>query len=63
MNKTLTEQIKSINVNIRCIREHKHYSQDYLAAKLGISQNAYSKLELGRTNLTLERLFFIAQIL
>ncbi|MDB5021502.1 MAG: transcriptional regulator [Pedobacter sp.] len=49
--------------NIRKIRAHKNYTQDYLAAKLSISQNAYSKIELGYSKLTLNRLFEIASIL
>jgi transcriptional regulator with XRE-family HTH domain len=49
--------------NIRKIREIRNYTQDYLAAKLGISQNAYSKIELGYSKLTLERLFQISAIL
>ena len=54
---------KSIAGNIRRIRGFRNYTQDYLAAKLGISQNAYSKLELGYSKLTLERLFNISTIL
>jgi len=49
--------------NIRKIRAQKNYTQDYLAAKLSISQNAYSKIELGYSKLTLNRLFEIASIL
>ncbi|WP_348619749.1 helix-turn-helix domain-containing protein [Pedobacter lusitanus] len=49
--------------NIRKIREFRNYTQDYLAAKLEISQNAYSKIELGYSKLTVERLFQIAAIL
>ena len=49
--------------NIRSIRIAKQFSQDYVAAKLNISQNAYSKIELGYTKITLERLFQIADIL
>jgi transcriptional regulator with XRE-family HTH domain len=49
--------------NIRKIRSYKNYTQDYLAAKLSISQNAYSKIELGYSKLTLNRLFQIASIL
>jgi transcriptional regulator with XRE-family HTH domain len=41
----------------------RNYSQDYLAYKLNISQNAYSKVELGYTKITLERLVVIAQVL
>jgi transcriptional regulator with XRE-family HTH domain len=49
--------------NIRIQRGIKGYSQDYLAARLNISQNAYSKMELGYTQLSLLRLFQIAAIL
>ncbi|MBC7759292.1 MAG: helix-turn-helix transcriptional regulator, partial [Phormidesmis sp. FL-bin-119] len=43
--------------------EHRDYTQDYLAAKLNISQNAYSKIELGYSKVTLERLFVISFVL
>ncbi|NCD70142.1 helix-turn-helix domain-containing protein [Mucilaginibacter agri] len=49
--------------NIKSLRISKAYSQDYLANKLNISQNAYSKLELGRSKLTVDRLLEIANIL
>ncbi|PWS32823.1 helix-turn-helix domain-containing protein [Pedobacter paludis] len=54
---------KNVAGNIRKIREYRDYTQDYLAAKLKISQNAYSKIELGYSKLTIERLFQIASIL
>ena len=54
---------KAVAANIRKIRELKNYTQDYLAAKLQISQNAYSKIELGYSNITVSRLFNIAEIL
>jgi len=40
------QQMREVASNIRKIREQKNYTQDYLAAKLDISQNAYSKIEL-----------------
>jgi len=52
-----------VAANIRKIREFKSYTQDYLAARLSISQNAYSKIELGYSKLTVERLFQIAAVL
>lgn len=54
---------KVVAKNIREVREYRKYSQDYLAAKLSISQNAYSKIELGYSRITLDRLFSIAIIL
>jgi len=59
----LNLKIKKVAANIRKIREIRNYTQEYLAVKLGISQNAYSKLELGYTRITVERLFHIAEIL
>jgi len=54
---------KIVAGNIRKIREFRNYTQDYLAAKLLISQNAYSKIELGYSKITLDRLFQIAVVL
>jgi transcriptional regulator with XRE-family HTH domain len=59
----LTLKIKAIAANIRHRREYRNYTQEYLAAKLDISQNAYSKIELGYTKITVERLFQIADVL
>ena len=59
----INNKIKTVAVNIRKIREFRNYTQEYLAMKLSISQNAYSKIELGYTKITLERLYQIAQIL
>ncbi|MDB5007234.1 MAG: helix-turn-helix protein [Mucilaginibacter sp.] len=56
-------KVKEVVANIRKIRECKSYTQDYLAAKLKISQNAYSKIELGYSSITLIRLISIAEIL
>ena len=54
---------KAIVANIRKIREYRNYTQDYLAVKLKISQNAYSKIELGYSSITLHRLIQIADLL
>ncbi|RZL34481.1 MAG: XRE family transcriptional regulator [Pedobacter sp.] len=63
MEDLLALKTKNVAGNIRKIREYRDYTQDYLAAKLKISQNAYSKIELGYSKLTIERLFQIASIL
>jgi len=63
MENLLALKTKNVAGNIRKIREYRDYTQDYLAAKLKISQNAYSKIELGYSKLTLERLFQIASII
>jgi transcriptional regulator with XRE-family HTH domain len=56
-------RLKKITDNIRRIRESKNFSQEYMATRLNISQNTYSKLELGYTALTVDRLIHIAGIL
>lgn len=63
MKDTLNYKVRAIAANIRKTREQLSYTQEYLAAKLKISQNAYSKIELGYTKITVERLFQIAAIL
>lgn len=63
MKEKLKLQMKEVASNIRKVREFRNYTQDYLAAKLEISQNAYSKIELGYSKITLDRLFHIALIL
>jgi len=54
---------KVIGAHIKNARLFRNYSQDYLALKLNISQNAYSKLELGYTRIKLNRLITIAEVL
>ena len=63
MKEKLKAEMKVVAGNIRKVREYRNYTQDYLAAKLEISQNAYSKIELGYSKITLDRLFHIALIL
>ncbi len=53
----------TIAVNIKNARLEKNYSQEYVAGKLKLSQNAYSKIELGHTKITVERLSVIADVL
>jgi transcriptional regulator with XRE-family HTH domain len=55
--------IETVAANIRNARLYRNYSQDYLAYKLNISQNGYSKIELGYTRLSVERLIIIAEVL
>lgn len=48
---------------LRLLREYRNYSQEYIAEKLGITQNAYSRIENNQTRLTAERLEKLAYIL
>lgn len=48
---------------IRQLRRSKDYSQQFMADGLGISQNAYSKLESGKTPIHLDRLCEVSALL
>ena len=52
-----------IGANIRRIREFRGYKQDYVANKLEMSQQNYSKIERGETDFTDEKLEQIADVL
>lgn len=52
-----------VTEKIRERREFMNYTQQYVAGKLRISQNAYSKIECGRININVQRLFDIATAL
>lgn len=53
----------TIGNKIRIQRQIKSYSQEYMAFMLEISQPAYSKIERNETELTLNRIYEIAEIL
>lgn len=53
----------NLGEKIRQKRVVKGYSQEYMAFELNISQNAYSKIEREETELSVKRLFRIAEIL
>lgn len=48
---------------IKRLRELKNFTQDFMAEQLKVSQSAYSKLEIGETEITYKRLAQIAEIL
>jgi len=48
---------------IRLIREMRGFSQENVAAKLGIAQNAYSRIETNQTKLEAGMLAKIAEVL
>lgn len=48
---------------IKEMREKSNYTQDYMAEQLGITQESYSKIELGKTKLMVNRLLKIAEVL
>ena len=63
MQAVINVKMREMADNIRKMREYRNYTQEYVAARLGISQNAYSKIELGYTKITVERLCWIALVL
>ncbi len=56
-------KLKQTILNIRVRRSGLKFSQEYMAYKMNISQNAYSKIEIGKSQLTVARLYKIAEIL
>lgn len=48
---------------IRILRTIKGYSQEYMASKMNISQNAYSKMETGKSKISKENLKKIGNIM
>lgn len=48
---------------IKLQRETKRYSQEFMAARLNITQASYSRLESGHTKPNVERLLTISEIL
>ena len=50
-------------VKIKQIRELKNFTQEYVATQLGLTTRAYSKIEAGETQLTINRLNEISGIL
>jgi len=52
-----------IKTKLKSIRKEKNYTQGFVAEKLGISLRAYTKIENGETQLTIERLGEIIEIL
>jgi transcriptional regulator with XRE-family HTH domain len=52
-----------ISKNIKKFRELRNFSQRYVAEKLDITQQNYSKMESGEVDFPISRLFQIAEIL
>lgn len=60
---TSASQSLNLRRKIRVVRRLKGYSQEYMAIKMGISQNAYSKMERGKIRLAPERILNISKLL
>jgi transcriptional regulator with XRE-family HTH domain len=55
--------IEHPEIKLKQLRELKNFTQEYMAQQLGLSTRAYSKIESGETQLTINRLNEIAAIL
>jgi transcriptional regulator with XRE-family HTH domain len=55
--------IQQPEIKLKQLRELKNFTQEYMAQQLGLSTRAYSKIETGETQLTINRLNEIATIL
>lgn len=58
-----TSKAHLIAIKIREHRENMNYTQQYVAGKLNITQNAYSKIECGRITISMLRMYEIARAL
>jgi transcriptional regulator with XRE-family HTH domain len=56
-------RLKIIHANIKDIRQRKNFSQAYMAEKMNIALLNYGKIERGVTELSVKRLYEIADIL
>lgn len=57
------KNLESLPEQIRKIRQGRGLSQENMADQLGVSTSAYGDLERGKTELSLSRLYAIAEIL
>ena len=55
--------MNNIVANIKRIREQKGYPQEYMAVELGITQASYARIENQQSNLSVDRMLQIADIL
>ncbi len=52
-----------IGQKIKKLRELKNFTQTHLAQELGVTQSAYSKIELGESEVTYSKLEKISEVL
>ncbi|HWZ35278.1 MAG TPA: helix-turn-helix transcriptional regulator [Mucilaginibacter sp.] len=56
-------QLQAVAANVKKRRNELRISQMQVAQMLKITQNAYSKIEMAKTKMSVERLYEIADIL
>jgi transcriptional regulator with XRE-family HTH domain len=52
-----------IGNKIKKVRELRNFTQEYMAQKLSITQESYSRIEADKANLTIQRLDKISEVL
>jgi transcriptional regulator with XRE-family HTH domain len=52
-----------VSGNLKRFRKEKGWSQHYVAAELGMSQNNYSRIENGKSKITLDQLEQISKVM
>ncbi|MDR1682050.1 MAG: helix-turn-helix transcriptional regulator [Candidatus Symbiothrix sp.] len=55
--------MNNLGLNIRKTREKRGFSQEYVANQLGINQSTYGKIERDASNISVDRLYKIAEVL
>ncbi len=55
--------IKKISDNIKKFRELKNITREHMAVELGMSLSGYSKIERGEIDLTITKIYKIAEVL
>lgn len=56
-------KLNAVAINVKKRRNELRISQIQMAGMLNITQNAYSKIEMAKTKMSVERLYEIADIL
>ncbi len=54
--------LQNIAFKLKTLREFNNFSQEYIASQLNISQAAYSKIESGATQLSIENLAKLSEV-
>jgi transcriptional regulator with XRE-family HTH domain len=52
-----------VGSNLKKVRRDNGWSQDYVARELGMSQNNYSRIENGKSQITLSQLKDISKVM
>ena len=63
MDKNIDEQIAQAIQNIKKFRELRNITREEISSELDLSNSGYSKIERGETEITLSKLYKIAEIL